>query len=69
MKAGRFQCVQVGDELKLVTISQVLVGKDKDHLMIISATQSVFNVCEEFGKYISLWWKLMSKQVGVHFRA
>ena len=44
MKAGHFQCVEVGDELKCATITQVLVGKDKDQLMISSATQSVFNV-------------------------
>ena len=52
MKARHFQYVQVGDELKRATIFQVLVGKDKDQLMITSSTQSVLNVCEDFGKYI-----------------
>ena len=54
MRAGHFQCVQVGDELKCATVSQVVVGRDKGQLMITSATQSVFNVCKEFGKCIKL---------------
>lgn len=28
------------------------VSKDKDTLMVTSGSQSVFNVCEEFGKYV-----------------
>ena len=51
-KAGKFDCVEVHEELKRATLLQVLVGKDKDKLMVTSATQSVFNICEEFGKYV-----------------
>ena len=50
--AGKFDCVEVNDELKRATLSQVLIGSDKDKLMVTSASQSVFNVCEEFGKYV-----------------
>ena len=64
MKVGRFQCVQVGDELKHATISQVLVAKDKHQLMITSATQSVFNVCEEFGKYIKFVTEIDEQAAG-----
>ena len=42
----------MNDELKRATLSQVLVGSNKDKLMVTSASQSVFNVCEEFGKYV-----------------
>ena len=64
MKAGRFQCVQVGDELKRATVSQVMVGKDKDQLMIASATQSVFSICEEFGKYIKFVVEINEQAAG-----
>ena len=42
----------MNDELKHATLSQVLIGSDKDKLMVTSASQSVFNICEEFGKYV-----------------
>ena len=40
------------DELKRATVSQVMVGSDKDKLMVTGANQSVSGICEEFGKYI-----------------
>ena len=52
IKAGKFDCVEVTDELKRATLTQVLVGSDKEKLMITSVSQSVCSVCEEFGKYI-----------------
>ena len=52
VKAGKFDCIQVIDDLKHATLLQVLVGKDKDNLMVTSARQSVSSVCEEFGKYV-----------------
>ena len=52
MKAGKFDCVEVTDELKHATLVQALTGSDKDKLMVTSVSQSVFNVCEEFGKYV-----------------
>ena len=51
-KAGKFDCIEVVDELKRAILLQVLVGKDKNMLMVTSVSQSVFNVCEEFGKYV-----------------
>ena len=52
IKAGKFDCVEVTDELKRATLTQALVGSDKEKLMIMSVSQSVCSVCEEFGKYI-----------------
>ena len=53
LKAGKFECVEVVDELKRATLLQVLVGNVREEkLMITSETQSVFYVCDEFGKYI-----------------
>ena len=52
LKAEKFDCVEVVDELKRAILLQVLAGKDKDTLMVTSGSQLVFNVCEEFGKYV-----------------
>ena len=52
LKAGKFDCIEVVDELKRATLLQVLVGKNNDTLMVTSVSQSVFNICEEFGKYV-----------------
>ena len=57
VKAGKFDCIQVIDDLKHATLLQVLVGKDKDNLMVTSARQSVSSVCEEFGSTSSLLLK------------
>ena len=53
LKAGKFDCNEVIDELKCTTLLQVLVGKDKDTLTVTSGSQSVFNVCEEFVRYVN----------------
>ena len=50
--AGKFDSVEVNNELKCATLSQVLVGSDKDKLMVTSASQSFFNICEEVGKHV-----------------
>ena len=52
VKAGKFKCIEMTDELKRATLSQVMVGSDKDKLMVTSANQSVSGICEVFGKYI-----------------
>ena len=52
MKAGKFDCVEVTDELKCATLIQALVGSDKEKLMITTVSQSVCSICEEFGKFI-----------------
>ena len=52
VKAGKFDCIEVIDELKRATLLQVLVGRDRDKLMVTSAGQSVCGICEEFGKYV-----------------
>ena len=44
--------MEVTDELKRTTLTQALVGSDKEKLMVTSVSQSVCSVCEEFGKYI-----------------
>jgi len=43
--AGKFDCVEVNDELKRATLSQVLIGSDKDKLMVTSASQSGGAAC------------------------
>ena len=40
--AGKFDCVEVNDELKRARLSVVLVGSDKDKLMVTTVSQSVF---------------------------
>ena len=52
MKAGKFDCIEVIDELAQATLQHVFVGKDKDKTMMTSAHHSVFSICEEFGKYV-----------------
>ena len=44
--------MEVTDKLKHATLVQALIGSDKDKLMVTSVSQSVFNVCEELGKYV-----------------
>ena len=56
IKAGKFDCVEVTDELKRATLTQALVGSDKEKLMITSVSQSVCCVCGEFGKYFRVEW-------------
>ena len=52
VRAGKFECVEMTDELKRAAVSQVMVGSDKDKLMVTDANQSLSGICEEFGKYI-----------------
>ena len=52
MKAGKFDCIKVIDDLKCATLVQALVGSDKEKLMIMSVSQFVCSICKEFGKYI-----------------
>ena len=52
VKAGKFDCIEVIDELAQATLRHVFVGKDNDKTMMTSAHHSVFSICEEFGKYV-----------------
>ena len=52
VKAGKFDCIKVIDQLAQATLQHVFVGKDKDKTMMTSAHHSVFSICKEFGKYV-----------------
>ena len=56
--AGESDCVEVNNELKRATLMQMLVGSDKDKLMVTSASQLVFNICEEVGKHVKFVVKI-----------
>lgn len=58
--AGCFDCVTVSDDLKRATLQRSSVGSQKDALMVTSNSQSVLNVCEEFGRYVRLSVELNS---------
>ena len=50
VKAGRFDCVQVVDELKHATLMQVLGGSGREEkLMVTSANQSVLMFAKRLG--------------------
>ena len=46
IKAGKFDCVEVIDELKQATLTQTLVGSDKEKLMFTSVSQSLCSVSQ-----------------------
>ena len=52
IKAGKFDCINIDDDLRRARLLKTLVGPDKDNLMTTSSTQSVMAICEGFGKYI-----------------
>ena len=50
VKARKLEIVAVIDELKQATLLQVLVGSENEKLIVTSAMQLVYSVCEEFWK-------------------
>lgn len=64
VKAGKYDSIpdSVCDELKSATIKQVLVGSNVDNLMVVGEKQSVFTICQEFGKFVEFRAELLEKQ-------
>ena len=52
IKAGKFKCIQVKDELKWTFNSHLFLGSDKDIMMVTSFRYSLCSIREEFGKYM-----------------
>jgi hypothetical protein len=49
---GKFDCIEVIDDLAQATLHHVFVEKDKEKTMMTSAHHSIYGICEEFGKYV-----------------
>ena len=54
VQAGCFDVIPVSDELKRAQLIKTSVGTKADSLMIVSSSQTVCSVCEQFGKYVKL---------------
>ena len=50
VQAGCFDVIPVSDELKRAQLVKTSVGTKADSLMIVSSSQTVCSVCEQFGK-------------------
>ncbi len=61
-KAGKYDSIPVCDELKTATVKQVLVGSTVSNLMVVGEKQSVFTICQEFGKFVEFRAELLEKQ-------
>ncbi len=63
VKAGKHDSIPVCDELKRATIKHVLVaGHTVDKLVVVSENQSVFTICQEFGKVVEFRVELFEEQ-------
>ncbi len=62
VKAGKHDSIPVCDELKRATIKQVLVGHTIDKLVVVSENQSVFTICQAFGKVVEFRVELLEEQ-------
>ena len=52
VKARKFECILVRDELKRASVFQVFVRSGKDKLMVTGASYLLCRICKEFGKYV-----------------
>ena len=60
LQAGFFDCVNVTGALKKATLLRTYVGK-VEQLMITSSSQSVLNICSQFGIYIKFLVEVASE--------
>ena len=60
IQSGCFDCVTVSEDLKCAILQRSFVGSQNDALMVVSNSQSVLNVCAEFGRYVRLSVELNS---------